>query len=70
MMYWKNMGRAEQWIRALGGVAMVAAGFVLFGGETRSWVWAASGVGLALSGAVGFCPACYLFGRRGAGPGR
>lgn len=64
MVYWKNMGTAERWMRALAGAAVLAAAWLAFGATGRALVVGASGAMLALTGAVGFCPACALLGRR------
>jgi hypothetical protein len=64
MVYWKNMGATERWARALAGAALLAGAYLLFGATTRALLLGGAGAMLALTGAVGFCPACALAGRR------
>ena len=64
MIYWKNMGTTERWARAAVGVALLAGACMLFGATARALLLGGSGAMLALTGAVGFCPACALVGRR------
>jgi len=54
------------WERA---VRIVVALVIVIGGATLAatpwnWLLVAAGIGFALTGLVGFCPACALVGRR------
>lgn len=64
MVYWKNMGAKERWARALVGAALLGGAYLLFGATARALLVGGSGAMLALTGAVGFCPACAMVGRR------
>ena len=64
MIYRKNLYEWEQRLRILIGVA-AAIGAVWMGqGALWGYVVAASGLGLALTGLFGFCPACAVAGRK------
>lgn len=67
MLYKKNVGMVERWLRVIAGGAMIVGGFMLFGGAHWAWILAASGVFTIATGAVGFCPACAMVGRREVG---
>jgi hypothetical protein len=57
----RNLGGLHQLIRlALGIGTAVAAAMVLDG--IPAWLVAAAGVAFALTGAVGYCPACAMAG--------
>lgn len=61
--YAKNLPNWERALRlALAAVVVVAALLLL----PAPWSWAvvASGLGFAVTGLVGFCPACAMVGRR------
>ena len=63
MLYVKNLPLWERSLRiGLGTAAAAYASLNISGG----WGWAimAGGVGAALTGILGFCPACALAGRR------
>lgn len=63
MPYVKNLPLWERSLRI--GAGTVAAAYALLGvGGVMGWVILAGGVGLALTGIFGFCPACALAGRR------
>lgn len=64
MFYRKNVGAKERGARLLGGALIVACSFTLVGWTPLGWVLAASGVFTALTGVVGFCPACAMVGRK------
>ncbi len=63
MLYRKNIYAWEQWSRVIVGAAAAIGGLLLLG-----WPWnlvvAASGIGLAVTGLFGWCPACAMVGRR------
>lgn len=63
MFYRKNLYRWEQWLRVVLGVAMAVAG-IGFMGEALGYGLAAVGAMLAVTGIVGWCPACATVGRR------
>lgn len=63
MIYVKNLPLWERLLRI--GVGMAATAYAAFKiGGAMGWVMAACGVGAALTGLFGFCPACALAGRR------
>lgn len=63
MIFAKNLPRWERLLRiGLGAAAAAYAAFHI--GGALGWVIAVFGLGAALSGIVGFCPACALAGRR------
>ena len=64
MFYRKNVGAKERAARALAGVLMVVGSLVLIGTTPLGLVAASSGVCFALTGLIGFCPACALVGRK------
>ena len=68
MFYRKNIYRWEQWSRVAIGVGMAAWG-LLVAGNLLGYGVAAAGAGLAVTGIVGWCPACAMIGRRLKGRG-
>lgn len=70
MIYRKNVGAKERWARVIGGVLIVACSLTQIGLTPLGLVLTASGVMTALSGVIGFCPACAMLGRRPPGGGR
>jgi hypothetical protein len=63
MWYVKNVPNIERVLRVLAGVA--GAGLAMTSlPESWGWVGAAAASGLALSGLIGFCPACAMLGRK------
>lgn len=64
MLYRKNMNRPESLLRIAGGLALAAVALWWQGAAPLGLVLAASGIGTAISGAFGYCPACALVGRR------
>jgi len=64
MFYRKNVGPKERAVRAAAGISMVAGSLFLFGTAPLGLGLAAGGACFALTGLVGFCPACALAGRR------
>jgi hypothetical protein len=60
--YVKNVPAWERALRAALSVAAVAGSAAL--PAPWSWVVAASAVSLLVTGLVGFCPVCAMFGRR------
>jgi Protein of unknown function (DUF2892) len=70
MLYRKNLGTGEGWLRGIVGLGSAAAALLLIGATPLGWGLAASGAFLALTGVFGFCPACALVGRQPPGPPR
>jgi hypothetical protein len=64
MFFIKNVPPFERLLRFALGAAMAGFGFWIGKGPLVAALAAASGLGLALTGAVGFCPMCALVGRR------
>lgn len=64
MFYRNNMGSRERWTRVIGGALIVACSLTQIGPTLLGLVLAASGVFTALTGLVGFCPACAMAGRK------
>ncbi|WP_076999036.1 DUF2892 domain-containing protein [Variovorax sp. KK3] len=64
MFYRKNVGLKERWARVIGGALMVACSLTQIGPTLLGLVFAASGVLTALTGLIGFCPACAMVGRK------
>ena len=63
MFYRKNIYRWEQWSRVVLGIGMAAWG-VLVAGDLLGYGGAVAGAGLAVTGIIGWCPACAMIGRR------
>ncbi|WP_437558112.1 YgaP family membrane protein [Acidithiobacillus sulfuriphilus] len=63
MIYVKNLPLWERLLRIGFGVAVVVYAAFNMGGAL-GWVVAVCGLGAALTGIFGFCPACALAGRR------
>ncbi len=63
MIYMKNLPWWERSLRIGAGTAAAAYAHLSIGGA-MGWVILAGGVGTALTGIFGFCPACALAGRR------
>ncbi len=62
MFYRKNLYRWEQWLRVAVGAATVIFGMTM--GGAVGYGLAAAGAMLAVTGVVGWCPACATVGRR------
>ena len=63
MIYVKNLPMWERSLR-IGAGTLVAAYALLSMGGVMGWIVLVGGIGLALTGIFGFCPACALAGRR------
>ncbi|WP_341677343.1 DUF2892 domain-containing protein [Niveibacterium sp. SC-1] len=63
MLYAKNLGNPERIARALAGIALAATGAWLYG-RTGALVGGVLGASFALTGMVGYCPACAVMGRK------
>lgn len=64
MFYTKNVPGWERVLRAVGGIAMIAGGLMGMPGAMLGKAVAATGVFVIATGFVGFCPACWMFGRK------
>jgi hypothetical protein len=64
MVYRKNLPMLERAVRALAGGGLAVTALLNNGFTPWGWIGVASGVFVALTGVVGFCPACWLVGRR------
>ena len=64
MLYRKNLGPREGWLRVLAGGVAVACALTQIGLTPLGLGLAASGVFIALTGVFGFCPACAMAGRK------
>ncbi len=63
MLYVKNLPTWERVLRVGLGAALAVAALMHWPGLV-GWLVAGACAGVALSGLVGFCPACALVGRR------
>lgn len=63
MLYRKNVGTTERWLRVAAGCLIAACGLVLFGASALGLIVAASGLFTGATGVFGFCPACAAAGR-------
>ena len=64
MLYQKNVPGVERWARILMGVVVAACGLYFLKLTLPGLLAAATGAFIAVTGFVGFCPMCYLGGRR------
>ena len=64
MLYQKNLPGWQRALRVLGAMAMIAVGLAGPVGAALGWLLVASGAFVALTGFVGFCPACAMVGRK------
>jgi hypothetical protein len=64
MFHRKNVGSKEGWVRVIGGALIVACSLTQIGLTPLGLMIAVSGVFTALTGLVGFCPACAMAGRK------
>ncbi len=63
MIYVRNLPWWERSLR-IGAGTVVATYAFLNMGTVPGWIILAGGIGIALTGIFGFCPACALAGRR------
>ena len=68
MFYRKNVGNKERFARLVAGGSMLLVGSLVLQASPLGLVLAASGVVALLTGAVGFCPACAMIGRKPLDP--
>lgn len=67
MLYLKtHVRKGERIVRFVGGIAGALAAATLVAPGPLRWLALASALAVAGTGVVGFCPACWLFGRRGS----
>jgi hypothetical protein len=64
MLYVKNVPAWERVVRLIMGVVFIAGSIVYFGPTTVGWVVGVIGAVAAMTGLIGFCPACAMVGRR------
>jgi len=64
MSYRKNMGSKEGWARVIVGALLVACSLTQIGLTPLGLVLAVNGAFTALTGLLGFCPACAMVGRK------
>ena len=64
MWYQKNLPGWERGVRLLAGAAMIPCGLLGLKGMPIGYLIACVGVVTAVTGFVGYCPACALAGRR------
>ncbi len=64
MVYVKNVPGWERAARILMGVGLIAVSVSYFGLTAAGWIVGASGAMAAMSGLLGFCPACAMVGRQ------
>ena len=64
MLYRKNIYRWEQWLRIVAGLVAAVWGIFFAPGMLIGYGVAAAGLGLAVTGMLGWCPACATVGRR------
>ena len=64
MMYRKNVGSKESWARVIGGALILACSLTQIGLTPFGLVISISGALTALTGLIGFCPACAMAGRK------
>ena len=64
MFYVKNVPTWERALRGAMGVGLVVAAIAHFGSTPMGWGVGAMGVMAAMSGLLGFCPACAMVGRK------
>jgi hypothetical protein len=64
MLYRKNMGSKECWARVIGGALILACSLTQVGPTPLGLVLSTSGALTALTGLMGFCPACAMAGRK------
>jgi hypothetical protein len=64
MLYRKNLYTWEQALRALVAVAALIYGALFAWGTLLGYAALATGMVLLVTGAVGWCPACAMFGKK------
>jgi hypothetical protein len=64
MLYRKNVGPVERALRLAAAVALIAGGTIGLPGTPLGYALIAAGAIAAVTGFVGFCPACAMVGRK------
>jgi hypothetical protein len=64
MLYVKNVPGWERGVRVAMGVGLLAASVLHFGATPMGWGVGVMGAVAAMSGLLGFCPACAMVGRK------
>ncbi len=64
MFYVKNVPNWERAVRIMMGIGLAAAAIAYFGSTPTGWVIGAAAAMAAMTGLLGFCPACAMVGRR------
>ena len=64
MFYRKNIYTWEQIVRLIGGMALALYGYFALSSGALGYLLIAAGVVTAVSGILGFCPACAMVGRK------
>ena len=64
MFYRKNVGRTERILRVVGGGLMILCGLTGLRATSLGWVLTAAGLVTIVTGAVGYCPACAVAGKK------
>lgn len=63
-IYKKNVPTAERVIRAIASILVIAGAMLWIADARLRWAAIATGAMFALTSAFGFCPACYVAGRK------
>ncbi|MDF2115652.1 DUF2892 domain-containing protein [Roseiarcaceae bacterium H3SJ34-1] len=64
MLYVKNVPGWERAIRIILGIGLLGASVAFFGSTMSGWAAGIIGAMAAMSGLLGFCPACAMVGRK------
>jgi hypothetical protein len=64
MLFVKNLPVWERTLRVLVGVGIIGYGIYRYHGAFMQFPFMGAGVIAALTGFFGFCPACWLLGRK------
>lgn len=64
MLYVKNVPGWERLVRVLMGVVFIVGAIAYFGSTMIGWAVGIIGAMAAITGLIGFCPACAMVGRR------
>jgi hypothetical protein len=64
MLYVKNVPGWERAMRLAMGVGLLTASVFYFGATATGWGVGAIGAMAAMTGLLGFCPACAMVGRK------